>query len=116
MPPRLTRCGPCDRSDAELDDRHHEGFVYCKSSTGASPCPKPATAPTLKYVGETSGWICKGGVAGNHTGLHTTDPLTGVNYRTEISNTLLTYGLVPIAYGPTGGSASGSSFCRETDG
>jgi ABC-type phosphate transport system substrate-binding protein len=94
----------------------NEGFVYCKASTGATPCPKPAGNSALKYIGETSGWICKGVAAGNHTGAHAVDPLTGVNYRTEIQTTLGSFGLVPLGYGPTGGSASGSSFCRETDG
>jgi hypothetical protein len=94
----------------------NEGFVYCKASTGASPCPKPANAQTLKYVGETTGWICKASATAPHLGLHAADPTTHVNYRTEIQNTLSLLGLVPIAYGPTGGSASGSSFCRETDG
>jgi hypothetical protein len=70
----------------------------------------------INYVGETTGWVCKASAAGSHTGAHNLDPLTKVNYRVEIQNTLLSYGLVPIGYGPTGGSASGSSFCRETDG
>ena len=95
---------------------YNQGFVYCKASTGASPCPKPANIPTVKYVGETNGWICKAVAAGTHTGAHDVDPLTGVNYRIKIQNTLSAFGLVPIGYGPTGGSASGSSFCRETDG
>jgi ABC-type phosphate transport system substrate-binding protein len=95
---------------------YNQGFVYCKSSTGTSPCPKPADGPTINYVGETTGWVCKAGAAGNHTGAHNLDPITKVNYRVEIQSTLLSYGLVPIGYGPTGGSASGSSFCRETDG
>lgn len=93
----------------------NEGFVYCAASTGAAPCPKPAPKQAQNYIGETTGWICKGAATGDHTGAHAIDPLTGVNYRTEISNTISSFGLVPIAYGPTGGSASGSSFCRETD-
>jgi hypothetical protein len=94
----------------------NEGFVYCAGSTGSSPCPQKASKQTLNYVSETKGWICKASAAGDHKSSHAIDPLTGVNYRTEVENTLTSYGLVPIAYGPTGGSASGSSFCRETDG
>jgi ABC-type phosphate transport system substrate-binding protein len=94
----------------------NEGFVYCKASTGASPCPKPATAATLRYVNETTGWICKGSAAAPHLAAHANDATTHVNYRTEIEQTLAFSGLVPITYGPTGGSAAGSSFCRETDG
>jgi len=93
----------------------NEGFVYCAGSTGAAPCAKKASGATTKYIGETKGWICKAAPAGDHRGKHAIDPLTGVNYRVEIENTLTSFGLVPIAYGPTGGSASGSSFCRETD-
>jgi ABC-type phosphate transport system substrate-binding protein len=93
----------------------NEGFAYCASSTGAAPCPKPATKQTLSYVGETNGWICKASTTGDHRGSHANDPVTGDNYRVEIENTLQAFGLVPIGYGPTGGSASGSSFCRETD-
>jgi hypothetical protein len=94
----------------------NEGFVYCAGSTGAAPCPKKASKQTLNYIGETKGWIRKASATGDHKGAHAIDPLTGVNYRTEIENTLSSFGLVPIAYGPTGGSASGSSFCREIDG
>jgi ABC-type phosphate transport system substrate-binding protein len=93
----------------------NEGFVYCAASTGSAPCPHKASAPTQSYVNETTGWICKASATGDHTGAHSNDPLTGVNYRTEIANTLTDYGLVPIGYGPTGGSAVGSSFCREVD-
>ena len=89
----------------------NEGFVYCKASTGASPCPTPAVTPAVKFVGETTGWICKAAAAA-----HANDSTTHVNYRVEIQNTLSLFGLVPMTYGPTGGSASGSSFCRETDG
>jgi ABC-type phosphate transport system substrate-binding protein len=93
----------------------NEGFVYCAASTGAAPCPQKASKQTLNYVGETKGWVCKASATGDHRGAHSVDPLTGDNYRLEIENTLGSFGLVPIAYGPTGGSAVGSSFCRETD-
>jgi ABC-type phosphate transport system substrate-binding protein len=92
----------------------NEGFVYCNASTGASPCPAPANATVKSYIGE-GGWICKASAAGDHKASHSIDPLTGVNYRTEIETTLTKFGLVPITYGPTGGSATGSSFCREVD-
>jgi hypothetical protein len=93
----------------------NQGFVYCASSTGTAPCPKPTSKQALKYIGETKGWICKASTTGDHRSAHSTDPLTGDNYRLEIENTLKSFGLVPIGYGPTGGSATGSSFCRETD-
>jgi hypothetical protein len=92
-----------------------DGFVYCAASTGTAPCPKKASKQTVNYVGETKGWVCKASVTGDHRGAHSTDPLTGDNYHFEIEHTLSNFGLVPIAYGPTGGSATGSSFCRETD-
>jgi ABC-type phosphate transport system substrate-binding protein len=93
----------------------NEGFVYCAAKTGASPCSKVASKQTKAYVDETTGWVCKASATGDHRGGHATDPLTGDNYRLEIENTLKAFNLVPIGYGPTGGSASGSSFCRETD-
>jgi hypothetical protein len=94
----------------------NEGFVYCSAKTGAAPCPKVASKQTQNYVNETTGWVCKASATGDHKGAHATDPVTGDNYRTEIENSLSSFGLVPIGYGPTGGSASGSSFCREIDG
>jgi ABC-type phosphate transport system substrate-binding protein len=93
----------------------NESFVYCNGSTGTAPCPAPAGSATRAYVQETNGWVCKASTTGDHRGKHSIDPLTGVNYRVEIENKLQSFGLVPIGYGPTGGSAAGSSFCRETD-
>jgi ABC-type phosphate transport system substrate-binding protein len=87
--------------------------VYCAASSGSSPCPAPASQQTLNYVQESTGWLCKGDATSPHTGPHATDPETGVNYRIEIQRTISAFGFAPLPYGVTGGSASGSSFCRE---
>ncbi len=77
--------------------------VYCFScATG-----KQATVPTKNYVGE-KGWICK--LDANHA----IDPLTGLNYRTEIANIITDQGFVNLPVGPIGGGVSGSDYCRLT--
>lgn len=76
--------------------------VYCRScSSGIN-----ATVPTKKYVGEKDGWICK------TPAKHANDPLTGVNYATEINGTISGNGFVNIPDGPIGGGVSGISGCR----
>jgi phosphate transport system substrate-binding protein len=87
--------------------------VYCAASTGAAPCPVAAPAPVLKYAHESTGWLCKAGSDAAHTDAHSIDPITGVNFRTLILRAIQAAGFASIPYGPTGGSASGSSFCRE---
>ena len=75
--------------------------IYCNScATGIN-----ATAATVAYVGE-EGWICE--VEANHAN----DPTTGVNYRTEIANTITAQGFVPIPLGVIGGGDTNQDYCR----
>jgi ABC-type phosphate transport system substrate-binding protein len=80
--------------------------VSCGAAAG-SLCgtAKPAGTRTKAYVSE-KGWLCKLGTS------HSDDPLTGLNYRTEIANTISKQGFVPLQSGPIGGGAVGSDFCR----
>jgi ABC-type phosphate transport system substrate-binding protein len=77
--------------------------VLCSSSCTAGASPQAA----VNYA-DTHGWICKAKNA------HSLDPLTGVNYRTEIQKQIQSNGFVPINFGPTGGGEVGNSFCRLT--
>ena len=80
--------------------------VFCGAATG-STCgtAKPAGKRAKAYVGE-KGWLCK--VAASHSN----DPVTGLNYRTEIENTITHQGFVPLPVGAIGGGAVGSDNCR----
>lgn len=78
--------------------------VYCGTS-GTGNCPVKVTKQTTNYIGPT-GWICK--VAANHSN----DPITGVNYATEIRNTITNNGFVDLPVGPIGGGVSGNDYCR----
>ena len=40
------------------------------------------------------------------------DPITGVNYRTEIANTIRDYGFAPLPVGPQGGGSTLTNYCR----
>ena len=53
----------------------------------------------------SNGWLCK-------AGSHTTDPITGLNYHTEIANTISQYGFVPLTLGATGGGTTTTNYCR----
>ncbi|MBV9100026.1 MAG: substrate-binding domain-containing protein [Candidatus Dormibacteraeota bacterium] len=76
--------------------------VICVScAAGNSP------QAAVNYVGP-DGWICK------PTGQHATDPVTLVNFRTDISNAISASGFVPIALGPVGGGDPNSDYCRLT--
>jgi phosphate transport system substrate-binding protein len=66
----------------------------------------PASSATTRYVG-VNGWICKQGATA-----HTKDPITGINYRTEIASTIKKYGFSPLPSGPTGGGTTLTNFCR----
>jgi len=80
--------------------------VFCDSAAagtcGVSPSHM-ATAQTIKYVGE-EGWICKG--------FHVVDPVTGVNYRTDISKAITAAGFVPEPVGVIGGGDTNKDYCR----
>jgi phosphate transport system substrate-binding protein len=75
--------------------------VFC----GAATCGtgKKAAKPVTQYVG-ANGWICK--VA------HANDPTTGVDYHTEIANTIRQYGFAPLPSGPQGGGSTFTNYCR----
>jgi PBP superfamily domain len=75
--------------------------VLCTAgcSTGQS------STATFNYVGP-DGWICK------NSNSHAADPVTGINYRTEIANTIAAQGFVPIPFGPIGGGDANSGYCR----
>jgi hypothetical protein len=60
--------------------------VYNNSSDTATT---PANQPTLNLVSEY-GFMCKPGTVGDY------DPLTGVNYRTEIESNILKQGFYPL--------------------
>jgi ABC-type phosphate transport system substrate-binding protein len=64
-----------------------------------------SSTQTFNYVGP-DGWICK-----NST-LHANDPVTGLNYRTEIANAITANGFVPIPFGAIGGGDLNSGYCR----
>ena len=92
--------------------------VYCAAVAGtAGSCGANgivASQQTINYVGE-EGWICKpaAGVAGSTTLTgHVNDPITGVNYATEIQTAITNNGFVPIANGTIGGGDNDSDNCR----
>jgi hypothetical protein len=92
--------------------------VYCGQSgaSGTGACPVAASQATLNYVHEVTGWLCRGSAASPHltgTGGHASDPETGINYRTLIKKTINAYGFATIPWGPTGGTTTESSFCRQ---
>lgn len=70
---------------------------------GTSPA---ASQATVNYVGE-EGWICTANA-------HANDPITGVDYRTEIANTITKYGFVPLPLGTIGGGDLNEGYCRLT--
>ncbi len=82
--------------------------VYNVYSNGSNPNIPPATAATLNYVSEI-GFVCKPEtVSGNATPTGASDeivdPATGIWYATEIENTILQQGFIPLdatASGPT---------------
>ena len=83
--------------------------VFCAGDpTKGNKCgsASPASAATVAYVGE-NGWLCKASA-------HTTDPVTGTNYRTEIANTITKYGFVNLPKGATGGGTAFNNYCRLT--
>jgi ABC-type phosphate transport system substrate-binding protein len=67
--------------------------------------PGTSSAATVNYVGE-EGWICKPNAD------HHSNPVSGNNYRTDISNTISANGFVPVPNGVIGGGDSNSDFCR----
>jgi hypothetical protein len=79
-------------------------FLYNVYATASCACGA-SSAATVNYVGE-QGWICKA------TSAHAVDPTTGVNYATEISKTITSFGFVHIPLGVIGGGDSNSDFCR----
>jgi len=80
--------------------------VYCAGVGSPAVCGSapPATQATVNYIGE-EGWICTANT-------HADDPITGVDYRTEIANTISQYGFVPLPVGPIGGGDLNSDYCR----
>ncbi|MBO0836880.1 MAG: substrate-binding domain-containing protein [Actinobacteria bacterium] len=66
----------------------------------------PAGTPTNNYISEQNGWLCKPASA------HSTNPVTGNNYRTDIQNTITANGFQPIPLGTIGGGNPNSSNCR----
>jgi hypothetical protein len=83
--------------------------VYCVGALGDGSCANgagPSSAATVRYVNETTGWICKPATS------HAIEPYSKLNYRTLIANTITAQGFVPLPLGSTGGGAVGSSFCR----
>ncbi len=76
--------------------------VYCAASTCGTG--SKATTATVNYIGE-GGWICQATA-------HANDPVTGVNYRTEINNTILAEGFAPLPLGPVGGGSTLTDYCR----
>ncbi len=110
-------------------------FNVYRNTYGSNNIPVPA----LDYMSET-GWICKGSVTGSglpdavadpnaggvdtdSRGGHSTDPLTGKNYATEITGDtqhttpdafdglIKTQGFVPLSFGATGLTGV-NSHCR----
>jgi len=73
-----------------------------------STAKQKANAATRAYLGAKTGWLCK-----NST-LHSKDPATGNNYRTDIEDVISGEGFVPLTFGTIGGGVTGSSFCRVT--
>jgi ABC-type phosphate transport system substrate-binding protein len=83
--------------------------VYCTGTIGDGGCANgagPSSAATVRYVSESTGWICK------PAGQHAVEPYSGLNYRTLIAQTITKSGFVPLPNGNTGGGAVGKSFCR----
>jgi hypothetical protein len=76
--------------------------VFCAASSCGTA--SQATAATSRYVAE-DGWICT-------SDAHAKDPITSVDYRTEIANTITTYGFAPLPLGPTGGGTALVNYCR----
>lgn len=61
---------------------------------------------TLDYLSPNRGFLCRTDSVVN--------PLTGVNYRTEIAATLKRDGIAPIPSGAIGGTSfTGTSYCRD---
>ena len=65
-----------------------------------------ATKQVKNYISEKTGWLCKAAAD------HSSDPLTGDNYRDLIEDTILAEGWAPIPLGPIGGGVTGNSHCR----
>ena len=78
--------------------------VFCASCSSPNPNAQQKAA-TANYVGE-EGWICK------LTANHTTDPISGNNYRADISTAIGNSGFVPILQGVIGGGDNNQDFCR----
>jgi phosphate transport system substrate-binding protein len=76
--------------------------VFCNSATCGTA--SQASAATQKYVFE-NGWICTADA-------HAKDPVTGIDYRTEIANTITKYGFAPLPIGATGGGSAFVNYCR----
>lgn len=85
--------------------------VYTKTKTsyviGGVTYTRPAANPATKnYIDPVTGWMCKAAAS------HTTNPLTGNNYRDDIESAISSEGFIPLPVGPVGGGFIGSSFCR----
>jgi ABC-type phosphate transport system substrate-binding protein len=83
--------------------------VFCAGDpTKGNKCgtASPASAATVAYVGE-NGWLCKATA-------HAADPVTGTNYRTEITSTITKYGFSALPKGATGGGTAFNNYCRLT--
>lgn len=81
--------------------------VYCKGDpANGNKCgtASPAPAAVTKFIGE-SGWICK-------SSGHTTDPITGTAYGTEVRNAITNFGFAVLPKGATGGGTTTSNYCR----
>lgn len=81
--------------------------VYCAGDpANGNKCgtASPASAAVTRYIGP-SGWICK-------SSGHTTDPISGTAYGTEIRNAITNFGFATLPKGATGGGTTTSNYCR----
>jgi hypothetical protein len=86
--------------------------VYCNGALGAPGCglnAGPSSQPTLNYVNESTGWICKPDAQ------HAVEPFSKLNYHSLIANTITAQGFVPLPSGNIGGGVAGQSYCRLFD-
>jgi ABC-type phosphate transport system substrate-binding protein len=80
-------------------------FLYNVYRVGGTASLR-ANAATTAFLDPKTGWICK------RSGLHTTNPFSGNNYRDDIETAISDNGFVPIPSGPIGGGVTGNSYCR----
>jgi phosphate transport system substrate-binding protein len=79
-------------------------FIY--NVYRAATAKLPATDATLDFLAELNGWLCSPSSA------HSTDPISGLNYRALIEAGIEENGFVPLQVGAVGGGVAGTSHCR----